>query len=67
MTQPDDTQKVDSTERVEDLTETWEESPLTEPDVASDPQAKPPVDSGFTDDSKTDPQRENEGVARTDD
>lgn len=40
-------QDEDSTERVADITQTWESSPLTEPDAASDPQAKTPVASGF--------------------
>ena len=60
------TQDGDSTERVADVTETWETSPLTEPERGTDPQAKSPADPGFTDDSKSDLQRENERITRTD-
>ena len=44
------TQDEDSTERVADITQTWESSPLTEPAAAADPQAKTPVASGFAED-----------------
>lgn len=59
-------QNEDSTERVADVTETWETSPLTDPELAMDQQAKPLADSGLTDDSKSDVQRERERIARTD-
>lgn len=47
------TQGEDSTERVADITETWESSPITEPDAAADPQAKAPVAPGFAEDDSS--------------
>jgi len=60
------TQDQDSTDRVGDLTDTWESSPLTKPEVAADPRATSPADHGTFDDSKTDLERETERIRRTD-
>jgi len=60
------TQDEDSTDRVADITQTWESSPLTEPELATDPAAKSPADPGRVPDSKTDLQREVERSSRTD-
>jgi len=60
------TQNQDATERVADVTETWESSPLTEPELATDRKAKSPADPGNTDDSETDVQREENRENRTD-
>lgn len=46
MAETEGTQNEDATDRVEDLTDTWESSPLTEPERASDPAAKSPSDHG---------------------
>ena len=59
-------QNEDSTERVADVTQTWESSLLTEPELATDQQAKSPADPGFTDDSESDLQRDEDRAARTD-
>jgi hypothetical protein len=63
---PDNTQDQDSTDRVAELTDTWETSPLTEPERATDAKATSPADHGSFDDSKTDLEREQERVSRTD-
>jgi hypothetical protein len=62
----ENSQTQDSTERVADLTDTWESSPLTEPELVADPQAKSPADGGRTDDSLTDLQRDERRTSRTD-
>jgi hypothetical protein len=59
------TPNEDATERVAEITETWESSPLTEPELATDRRAKSPADPGNTDDSKTDLQREENRASRT--
>jgi hypothetical protein len=51
-------QNTDSTDRVEEITETWESSPLTEPEVATDVKASSPADPGTVDDSRNDLERE---------
>ena len=51
----------DSTDRVAEVTETWESSALTEPESAMDPSAKGLVDHG---DTETDEDREAERVAQ---
>lgn len=56
----------DSTDRVAEVTETWETSPLTEPEAATDSRASSPADPGTLDDSKTDLQREEDRGRRTD-
>jgi hypothetical protein len=66
MSTPDNTQTEDSTDRVAELTDTWESSPLTEAEQATDPRATSPADPGGFDDSKTDLQREEERTSRTD-
>ena len=40
--------ETDDVERIADLTQSWESSPLTDPVEAMDPQAKPAVDHGDT-------------------
>lgn len=42
-------EEADAEERVEDLTRTWESSPLTDPVEAQDPDAKRIQDHGDTD------------------
>ena len=66
MTTAGNTQNGDSTDRVADLTDSWESSPLTEPDRATDRKATSPADHGTFDDSKTDLQREEKRISRTD-
>ena len=66
MTTPDNTQDEDSTNRVAELTDTWESSPLTEPEQATDARATGPADHGTFDDSKSDLERETERIQRTD-
>jgi hypothetical protein len=56
----------DSTDRVAEITDTWETSPLTEPELAADRKATSPADPGVVDDSKTDLEREEERGSRTD-
>ena len=60
------TQNEDATDRVEEITDTWESSPLTEPELATDRKAKSPADPGNTDDTETDLQREENRENRTD-
>jgi hypothetical protein len=60
------TQNEDATERVAEVTETWESSPLTEPELATDRKAKSPADPGNTGDSETDLQRDESRARRTD-
>jgi hypothetical protein len=60
------TQDEDSTDRVAEITDTWESSPLTEPRRAADSKATSPADPGTVDDSKTDLEREQERSSRTD-
>jgi hypothetical protein len=60
------TQDEDSTDRVAEITDTWESSPLTDPELATDRKAKSPADPGNTDDSETDLQREEKRENRTD-
>lgn len=66
MSTPGNTQDEDSTDRVADLTDTWESSPLTEPEHATDAAATSPAAHGSFDDSKTDLEREEETARRTD-
>jgi len=62
MTNPvSDADSEDSTDRVAEVTETWESSALTEPESAMDPSAKSLVDHG---DTETDEDREAERVAQ---
>jgi len=60
------TQNEDSTDRVAEITDTWENSPLTEPELASDSKATSPADPGTVDDSRTDLDREEVRSSRTD-
>ena len=60
------TQNEDATDRVEEITDTWESSPLTEPELATDEKATSPADHGSFDDSKTDLDREAEKSRRID-
>jgi hypothetical protein len=60
------TQNEDTTERVAEITQTWESSPLTEPQLAADGKAASPADPGFKDDSRSDLVREDERESRTD-
>jgi len=66
MTAADNTQIEDSTDRVGELADAWESSPLTEAERATDPSATSPADHGGLDDSKTDLDREEERTSRTD-
>ena len=66
MSTPGNTQDEDSTGRVAELTDVWESSPLTEPELATDEKATSPADHGSFDDSKTDLDREAEKSRRTD-
>lgn len=43
---PDDEATTDSTDRMADVTESWESSPLTDPAGAVDPAVKGPVEHG---------------------
>jgi hypothetical protein len=61
-----DTPNEDSTDRVAEITETWESSPLTESERATDSKASSPADPGNRDDSRTDLQREADRIGRTD-
>jgi len=60
------TPNEDSTDRVAEITDTWESSPLTEPELATDPKATSPADPGTIDDSQTDLEREEKRSSRTD-
>lgn len=40
---------TDSTDRMAEVTESWESSPLTDPDGAADPAVKGPVEHGDDD------------------
>jgi len=60
------TPNEDATDRVAEITETWESSPLTEPEIATDRKAKSPAEPGNTGDSETDLQREENRSSRTD-
>lgn len=51
MTEAENTQTDDATDRVAELTDTWESSPLTEPEQATDPAAKSPADPGYAADN----------------
>jgi len=66
MSTPGNAPDGDSTDRVAELTDTWESSPLTEPEPATDARATGPADRGSVDDSKTDLEREAERSRRTD-
>jgi len=55
----------DSTDRVAEITDTWESSPLTEPEHATDRKATSPAGPGTVDDSKSDLAREEERSRRT--
>ena len=48
-TAADNGQNADSTDRIEEVTDTWEASPLTTPERAADPAAKGPAEHGDTD------------------
>jgi hypothetical protein len=61
-----DTQNEDSTCRLAEVTATWESSPLTEPELASDRRAKSPADHGRTNAPATDLEREEQRIRRTD-
>jgi len=62
MTNPvSDADSEDSTDRVAEVTETWESAALTEPESAMDPSAKGLADHG---DTETDEDREAERVAQ---
>lgn len=43
---PDDEATTDSTDRMADVTDSWQSSPLTDPDGATDPAIKGPVEHG---------------------
>jgi hypothetical protein len=60
------TQDEDSTDRVAEITDTWESSPLTEPELATDRKATSPADPGAVDDRNSDLDREEERSRRTD-
>ena len=61
------TPNEDSTERVAEITDTWEASPLTEPENATDPKATSPADAGrAVDDSETDLERAEKRISRPD-
>ena len=45
-----DPRSEDATDRLAEVTEAWESSPLTEPERAIDPEAKRPIDHGDTGD-----------------
>jgi hypothetical protein len=60
------THNEDTTDRVAEITETWEASPLTEPQLATDSKASSPAVPGFKDDSRSDLVREGERESRTD-
>lgn len=46
---PDDEATADSTDRMAEVTESWESSPLTDPQGATDPDIKGPVEHGDDD------------------
>lgn len=45
-----DPSNEDATDRLAEVTEAWESSPLTDPEKAIDPEAKRPIDHGDTGD-----------------
>ncbi len=45
---PDPSTETDSVERIEELTDRWESSPLTDPIAGGDPDARPIIDHGDT-------------------
>lgn len=46
---PDDAAPTDSTDRMAEVTESWQSSPLTDPEGATDPAIKGPVEHGDDD------------------
>jgi len=56
----------DTTDRLAEVTDTWQSSPLTEPAEATDPAAKSAADHGATDDSLSALEREERRTSRTD-
>ena len=59
-------QDGDSTDRLTEVTDTWQSSPLTEPEEATDAAAKSVADHGDTDDSLSTLDREQRRTSRTD-
>ncbi len=59
-------QDGDSTDRLAEVTDTWQSSPLTEPEEAMDPEAKSAADHGATDDSISALERDERRTSRTD-
>ena len=59
-------QNEDSTDRLAEVTETWESSPLTEPEEATDREATSPADPGRIDDSMSELELEKRRTSRTD-
>ncbi|MGS0685346.1 hypothetical protein ACVBEQ_09395 [Nakamurella sp. GG22] len=59
-------QDGDSTDRLAEVADTWQSSPLTEPEEAMDPGAKSAADHGDSDDSISALEREERRTSRTD-
>ena len=59
-------QDEDSTDRLAEVTETWESSPLTDPEEATDRKATSPADPGRINDSMSGMELEEKRTSRTD-
>ena len=59
-------QDGDSTDRLAEVSDTWQSSPLTEPEQVTDPESRSAADHGDTDDSITALEREERRTRRTD-
>lgn len=59
-------QDGDSTDRLAEVTDAWQSSPLTEPEEATDPAAKSAADHGDTGDGPSTLEREERRIGGTD-
>jgi hypothetical protein len=59
-------QNEDSTDRLAEITETWESSPLTEPEAATDRKATSQAEPGRIDDSMSGQELEERRTTSTD-